>query len=93
MEKAQCIFALSETAVTYPVPHNFRPLNVSIGSHRRGGGRLAGEDGQRPRRDEGDPDRPQALHDTQSDHTKRLTRIEDKVGNIEGRVGSIEQEQ
>jgi chromosome segregation ATPase len=39
----------------------------------------------------------QALHDTQSDHTKRLTRIEDKatrieerVGSIEGRVGSIE---
>jgi len=32
----------------------------------------------------------QALHDTQSDHTKRLTRIEDRVGNIEDRVGSIE---
>jgi chromosome segregation ATPase len=32
----------------------------------------------------------QALHDTQSDHTKRLTRIENKVGSIEGRVESIE---
>jgi chromosome segregation ATPase len=32
----------------------------------------------------------QALHDTQSDHTKRLTRIEGKVENIENRVGSIE---
>jgi chromosome segregation ATPase len=32
----------------------------------------------------------QALHDTQSDHTRRLTRIEDKLGTIEGRVGTIE---
>lgn len=32
----------------------------------------------------------QALHDTQSDHTKRLTRIENKVGNIENKVGNIE---
>jgi chromosome segregation ATPase len=32
----------------------------------------------------------QALHDTQSDHTRRLTRIEDKVGTIEGRLGTIE---
>jgi chromosome segregation ATPase len=32
----------------------------------------------------------QALHETQSDHTRRLTRIEDKVGKIEGRVGKIE---
>jgi chromosome segregation ATPase len=32
----------------------------------------------------------QALHDTQSDHTKRLTRIENKVENIESRVGNIE---
>jgi chromosome segregation ATPase len=34
----------------------------------------------------------QALHDTQSDHTRRLTRIEDKVGTIEDRVGKIEEE-
>jgi hypothetical protein len=33
----------------------------------------------------------QALHDTQSDHTKRLTRIEGRVESIEGRVGNIEQ--
>ncbi len=32
----------------------------------------------------------QALHETQSDHTRRLTRIEDKVGKIEDRVGKIE---
>jgi chromosome segregation ATPase len=32
----------------------------------------------------------QALHDTQSDHTKRLTRIENKVENIEGKVEDIE---
>jgi chromosome segregation ATPase len=32
----------------------------------------------------------QALHDTQSDHTRRLTRIEDKVGGIEDRLGRVE---
>jgi chromosome segregation ATPase len=32
----------------------------------------------------------QALHDTQSDHTKRLTRIESKLGSIESKLGSIE---
>jgi chromosome segregation ATPase len=32
----------------------------------------------------------QALHDTQSDHTKRLTRIENRVGNIENKVENIE---
>jgi chromosome segregation ATPase len=33
----------------------------------------------------------QALHDTQSDHTRRLSRIEDKAGSIENMVGSIEE--
>jgi phage shock protein A len=33
----------------------------------------------------------QSLHDTQSDHTRRLTRIEDKIETIEGRVGTIEE--
>jgi chromosome segregation ATPase len=32
----------------------------------------------------------QALHETQSDHTRRLTRIEDKVGRVEDRVGKVE---
>jgi chromosome segregation ATPase len=32
----------------------------------------------------------QALHDTQSDHTRRLTRIEDKVGGLEDRLGNVE---
>ncbi len=32
----------------------------------------------------------QALHETQSDHTRRLTRIEDKVGKVEDSVGKIE---
>src|SRR5579875_3964679 len=32
----------------------------------------------------------QALHETQSDHTRRLTRIEDKVGRVEDSVGKIE---
>jgi chromosome segregation ATPase len=33
----------------------------------------------------------QALHDTQSDHTERLTRIEGRVGRIGGKVENIEQ--
>jgi trimeric autotransporter adhesin len=32
----------------------------------------------------------QALHDTQSDHTRRLTRIEDRLGNVEDRLGNVE---
>jgi chromosome segregation ATPase len=32
----------------------------------------------------------QALHDTQSDHTKRLTRIENKLGNVENKLGNVE---
>jgi len=32
----------------------------------------------------------QALHDTQSDHTRRLTRVEDRLGSVEGRLGSVE---
>ncbi|HLH83441.1 MAG TPA: hypothetical protein VKV38_09260 [Trebonia sp.] len=32
----------------------------------------------------------QALHETQSDHTRRLTRIEDRVGRIEDKVGKVE---
>jgi chromosome segregation ATPase len=31
----------------------------------------------------------QALHETQSDHTKRLTRIEDKVGRLEEQMGDV----
>jgi chromosome segregation ATPase len=31
----------------------------------------------------------QALHDTQSDHTMRLTRIETRVGNIEQGLGDV----
>ena len=33
----------------------------------------------------------QALHDTQQDHTKRLTRIEGRLGNVEGRLGTVEE--
>jgi chromosome segregation ATPase len=32
----------------------------------------------------------QALIDTQSDHTKRLTRVEDRLGSVEDRLGSVE---
>jgi chromosome segregation ATPase len=32
----------------------------------------------------------QALHDTQSDHTARLTRIEDRLGGVEDRLGGVE---
>ena len=32
----------------------------------------------------------QALHDTQQDHTRRLTRIEDRLGNVEDRLGNVE---
>ena len=32
----------------------------------------------------------QALHDTQQDHTRRLTRIEGRLGNVEGRLGNVE---
>jgi chromosome segregation ATPase len=32
----------------------------------------------------------QALHDTQTDHTKRLRNIEGRLGNIEGRLGNVE---
>jgi chromosome segregation ATPase len=32
----------------------------------------------------------QAVHDTQSDHTKRLTSIEGRVGNVETRLGNVE---
>src|SRR5215472_14203155 len=32
----------------------------------------------------------QALHDTQSDHTRRLTTIEGRLENVEGRLGSVE---
>jgi len=32
----------------------------------------------------------QALHDTQQDHTRRLTRIEGRLGNVEGRRGNVE---
>jgi hypothetical protein len=100
---SEYIFALSKMAVTYPGAAQFSASNVGargycsdIGSalSLNGGSWLAGEDGQRPRRDEGDliahKYSLQALHDTQSDHTKRLTRIEDKVGSIEDKVGSIE---
>ena len=34
----------------------------------------------------------QALHDTQSDHTRRLTRIEDRLGNVEDRLGNVEEQ-
>ena len=34
----------------------------------------------------------QALIDTQSDHTKRLTRVEDRLGSVENRLGSVEEE-
>jgi chromosome segregation ATPase len=34
----------------------------------------------------------QALHDTQSDHTRRLTRVEDRLGSVEGRLGSVEEQ-
>ena len=34
----------------------------------------------------------QALIDTQSDHTKRLTRVEDRLGSVEDRLGSVEEE-
>ena len=32
----------------------------------------------------------QALHDRQQDHTRRLTRIEGRLGNVEGRLGNVE---
>lgn len=32
----------------------------------------------------------QALHDTQQDHTRRLTRIEDRLGHVEDRLGHVE---
>ena len=32
----------------------------------------------------------QALHDTQQDHTGRLTRIEDGLVKVEGRLGNVE---
>ena len=32
----------------------------------------------------------QALHDTQQDHTRRLTGIEGRLGNVEGRLGNVE---
>jgi len=32
----------------------------------------------------------QAVHDTQSDHTRRLTRIEDKVVTLDDRLGNVE---
>ncbi len=32
----------------------------------------------------------QSLHDTQSDHTKRLTRLETKMDAVEGRLGAVE---
>jgi chromosome segregation ATPase len=32
----------------------------------------------------------QALHDTQQDHTRSLTRIEDRLGNVEDRLGNVE---
>jgi archaellum component FlaC len=32
----------------------------------------------------------QALHDTQQDHTRRLIRIEDRLGSVEDRLGSVE---
>lgn len=35
-------------------------------------------------------DSMQALHLTQADHTRRLTRIEDRVGNVEDRLGHVE---
>ena len=34
----------------------------------------------------------QALHDTQSNHTRRLTRVEDRLGSVEGRLGSVEEQ-
>jgi chromosome segregation ATPase len=34
----------------------------------------------------------QALHDTQQDHTRRLTRIEDRLGSVEDRLGSVEED-
>jgi len=33
----------------------------------------------------------QALHDTQQDHTRRLTRIEGRLGNVEGRLETVEE--
>jgi phage-related minor tail protein len=32
----------------------------------------------------------QAIRDTQSDHTKRLTTLETKMGAVEGRLGAVE---
>ena len=32
----------------------------------------------------------QALHDTQQDHTRRLTRIEDRMVGVEDRLGNVE---
>lgn len=32
----------------------------------------------------------QALHDTQQDHTRQLTRIESRLGNVESRLGNVE---
>jgi len=32
----------------------------------------------------------QALHDTQQDHTRRLTRVEDRLTGVEGRLGNVE---
>jgi chromosome segregation ATPase len=32
----------------------------------------------------------QALHDTQQDHTRRLTRVEDRLENVEDRLENVE---